>query len=137
MKINEIYQDLNESKESDVPLGIRYTMPKTVIFPDMDLYYEYYKFATAMASHPELENEHPSDRPLRDVPMAVAYTDAEYKMIMDVAKRMGKTAKEIAFGGSVEPPGGNTTSPVMKFSMFDNMTESTAAAMRKIVEKLG
>lgn len=136
MKIREIYQDLNESTETDMPMGIRYTMPKTVVFPDMDLYYEYYKFVTAMASHPELENQHTDDRQLRDVPIAVAYTPQEYEMIMSVAKRMGKRAEEVAFGGSMEPPGGNTASPVMKFSMFDNMTESTAATMRKMMEKL-
>lgn len=134
MKINELYQDLNEAEHHNLPLDTRYTLPKTVIFPDMDLYYEYYKFVTAMASHPELEDHATMlDKPMRDVPMAVAYSQQEYDMIMDVAKRMGKKAEEVAFGGSMEPPGANTTSPVMKFNMF----ESDSEKMRKIIGDIG
>lgn len=134
MKIDELMQDLSESATTDIHSGIRYTLPKTVIFPDMDLYYEYYKFVTAMASHPELDPEYMNAIPLRDVPVAVAYTPQEYEMIMNVAKRMGKRTEEIAFGGSMEPPGGNVTSPVMKFDMFDNLSESER--MRDIMERL-
>jgi hypothetical protein len=96
----------------------------------MDLYYEYYKFVTAMASHPELDNAHTNDRPLRDVPMAVAYTPEEYDMIMATAKRMGFKAEDVSSDDSKEPPGGNTESPVMKFNMF----ESQAEQMRSILE---
>jgi hypothetical protein len=133
MRINDLYQDLKEEKSHNIPLGTRYTLPRTVIFPDMDLYYEYYKFVTAMASHPKLEDHATMlNKPLRDVPMAVAYSDAEFDMIMDVAKRMGKKAEEIAFDGSKEPPGANTTSPVMKFNMFESASEQ----MRKIIGDL-
>lgn len=134
MKIKDICQDLNESDDTNIPLGIRYTLPKTVIFPDMDSYYEYYKFVTAMASHPESGGDaHVLNKPLRDVPMAVAYTQQEYDMILDVAKRMGKETKEVAFGDSLEPPGGNVTSPVMKFDMFESETDR----MRRLIGDIG
>jgi hypothetical protein len=111
-------------------MGIRHTLPKTVLFPDMNSYYEYYKFVTAMASHPEIDNVPEEPLPLRDVPMAVAYTPQEYDMILATAKRMGKKTQEIAFHGSHEPPGGNIESPVMKFNMF----ESEAEQIRSILE---
>jgi hypothetical protein len=130
MKIKEIDRRLDEADNTQIPKDIRYTMPRTIIFPDMDLYYEYYKFATAMAAHPEEENSHTNDRDLRDVPIAVAYTPQEYDMIMSIAKKMGKKTEEIAFGGSREPPGGNTVSPVMKFNAFDSLAEG----MRDIID---
>ena len=134
MKIKDICQDLNEAEHHNLPLDTRYTLPRTVIFPDMDLYYEYYKFVTAMASHPEIDsNATMLNKPLRDVPIAVAYTPQEYDMIIDVAKRMGKKTEEVAFGGSTEPPSGNTTSPVMKFDMFESETDH----MRKLIGDIG
>lgn len=108
-----------ESADSDIPLGTRYTLPKTVILPDMDLYYEFYRFVMAMACHPELEGNPDSIKPLRDVPMVVAYTPQEYEMVKAVAARMGQRIEEIAFDGSQESPGGNTVSPVAKFQMSE------------------
>lgn len=125
-------RDLYENNSLNIPDSVRYTMPRTVLFPDMDLYYEYYKFVKAMASHPELENSSVDDRTMRDVPIAVAYTQQEYDMIKAVAKRMGKKTEEIAFDGSREPPDTHTKSPVMKFNMFESQSET----MRFIMEKL-
>ena len=131
MRLSDI-EPLYEDTVTNIHKDIRYTLPKTVIFPDMDLYYEYYKFVTAMASHPELDPEYFKTIPLRDVPIAIAYTPQEYEMIQAVAQRMGKKTEEIAFSGSKEPPGGNTVSPVMKFNMF----ESNADQMRSLIERL-
>lgn len=121
-----------ETEGSDVPLGTRYTLPKTVILPDMDLYYEFYRFVMAMACHPELEGKPESNKPLRDVPMVVAYTPQEYEMVKAVAARMGQRVEEIAFDGSMEAPGGNTVSPVAKF----NMSESHIDVMKALLAEM-
>lgn len=131
MRLKDFYQ-INETAELNIPDAIRHTLPKTVIFPDMDLYYDYYKFVKAMACHPELNDKVIDDKTMRDVPVAVAYTPQEYDMIMSVAKRMGQKTEEIAFGGSQEPPGINTVSPVMKFDMF----ESNSEIMRGFIEEV-
>lgn len=124
--------DLIESAESDIPLGTRYTLPKTVILPDMDLYYDFYRFVMAMASHPEIDSTKANSRPLRDIPMVVAYTPQEYEMVKAVAERMGQRIEEIAFEGSQEPPGGNTVSPVAKF----HMSESHVDIMKSLLEHM-
>lgn len=129
MRLSDI---ITESKDTDIPLGTRYTLPKTVILPDMDLYYEFYRFVMAMACHPELEKEPSSTKPLRDVPMVVAYTPQEYEMVKAVAARMGQRIEEIAFEGSQEQPGGNTVSPVAKF----NMSECHLDVMKAIFERM-
>ena len=113
-------------------MGTRYTLPRTLILPDTDLYYEYYRFVTAMACHPELDPTVTNEKSLRDVPIIVAYSPQEYEMVMAVAKRMGKKVEEIAFNGSKEPPGGNTASPVMKFSM----SEAHLDVMKALLEEM-
>ena len=139
MRLRDLYSTITEgddhdsSTDTNIPLGVRHTLPRTVIFPDMDLYYEYYKFVTAMASHPEIDDNYFTSKPMRDVPMAVAYTPQEYDMIQAVAKRMGKKTQEVAFNGSKEPPDGNTTSPIMKFNMFES-AETRIQALYDLAE---
>lgn len=127
-------RDITETTKSDIPMGTRHTLPRTVILPDMDLYYEFYRFVMAMACHPELENNPESIKPLRDVPMVVAYTPQEYEMIKAVAARMGQRIEEIAFDGSREPPGGNTVSPVAKFQMSECHLDVMKALLECIKE---
>lgn len=121
---------INEA-ETDLPMGTRYTLPRTVILPDTDLYYEYYRFVTAMACHPELDPSVTNERSLRDVPIIVAYSPQEYEMIKAVAARMGKKIEDISVG-SVEPPGGNTVSPVMKFRMDEKQMDILRALLESV-----
>lgn len=132
MRLMDLTVRLDENEEVDLPLGARYTLPRTVILPDMDLYYEYYRFVTAMACHPELEHQPERQRSLRDVPVVVAYSPQEYDMIKAVAKRMGYEVQDVAFHGSTEPPGGNTASPVMKFSMSETHLDVMKALLEEI-----
>ncbi len=110
---------LKENIADNIPIGIRKTLPTTFIIPDMDPYYEYYRFITALACHPELDSTFADKLEMRDVPMVVAYTPQEAEMIKAVAKRMGFEAKDISLGGSHEEEGGNVVSPVMKFNMSE------------------
>lgn len=135
MRLHDIYDRLDEGEnfpETNLPDSIRHTLPKTLIFPDMDGYYEFYKFVVAMASHPELDDKFYTNRPMRDVPIAVAYSEAEYEMIKAVAARMGKKVEEIAYKGSHEQPGVNTVSPVMRFQM----SEAHIDIMRALLEQM-
>lgn len=109
---------LSES-ENNLPHSYKHTMPQTVIIPDMDLYYEFYRFVTNMACHPEEDNGIFDTPAMRDVPVAVAYTPQEFEMIKATAKRMGFDISDVAFKKSEEPPDTQKVSPVMKFSMFE------------------
>ena len=135
MRLRDLYESPESSAElndTNLPMGVRHSLPHTVIFPDMNHDWEFYQFVVAMAAHPELEDSFYKHRPLRDVPIAVAYTEQEFEMIKQVAKRMGKKWEEVAYKKSQEAPGVNTVSPVMKF----NMTESHIDIMRALRETM-
>jgi hypothetical protein len=88
-------------------------MPDTMSFPDMDPYYEYYRFVVAMAGSPEANG--PSEiSPLRNIPLAVAYTPQEADMIRKVCRKMGINPELVSHGNSKELPEIHTVSPVPK-----------------------
>ena len=128
MRLADLYE--SNIPDIDLPDGVRHSLPHTVIFPDMDSYYEYYRFVVAMASHPELSDEYYDNHKLRDIPLAVAYTEQEFDMIKSVAKRLGKKWEEVAYKKSQELPGINAKSPVMPFKM----TEAHIDCMKALME---
>lgn len=132
----QFLKKLQEATTEGMPTSIRHTLPQAVIIPDMDLYYEFYKFVTNMACHPELDNGNFDKSAMRDVPFAVAYTPQEFEMIQATAKRMGFDIEEVAFKGSKEVPNVNTTSPVMQFNpaMFESR-ENRALRVGRIKEQ--
>jgi hypothetical protein len=131
MRLRDI---ITESTETDLPSGTKHTLPRTVILPDMDPYYEFYRFVSDMACHPEFEKSPTRKRSLRNVPLVVAYTPQEYEMVKAVAACMGQRIEEIAFG-SQETPGGNTVSPVAKFQMSESQIDIMRALLETIKER--
>lgn len=127
-----IYDLIVESDDTNLPSGVRHSLPHAVIFPEMDSYFEFYKFVCGLGLYPETNDTFYKKKPLRDVPMAVAYTPQEFEMIKDVAARLGKKWEEVSYEGSQEMPGVNTVSPVMKF----NMTEAHIDIMRALLEAI-
>ena len=130
MRLRELYESPNTG--TNLPDSVKHSLPHTVIFPKMDSYYEFYRFVVALASHPDAPDDVFKTRSFRDVPMAVAYTQQEFDMIKNVAKRLGKEWEEVAFQKSQEQPGVNAVSPVMKF----NMTESHIDIMRALLKEM-
>jgi hypothetical protein len=140
MRVHELYGDLFEAVTAEdvssagvsrgsmaLPDTFRHTMPSVKSFEDMDMYYEFYRFVIALAGTPD--EDAPPIAHMRDVPIAVAYTQAEHDMIMTAAKRMGFKPTELAYKGSKELPDTYTKSPVMKF----HMPESQQRRLRDIV----
>jgi hypothetical protein len=121
---------LQENIGGDIPMGIRRTLPATFVIPDLDSFYEYYRFVTALACYPDMGDEFKSDLMMKDMPLLVAYTPQEEETIKAVAKRLGYEAKDISFGRPQEEDGANTVSPVMKF----NMTEAELDCLRALTE---
>ena len=74
----------------NLPIGVNHTLPHTVIFPDMDGYYEFYRFVIAMSAYPNIDKTFYKTRQLRDIPIAVAYSEHEFEMMKEVAKKFGK-----------------------------------------------
>ena len=134
MRLKDL-KPLNEANDK-MPHSMKYTMPQSVIIPDMDLYYEFYKFVTNMACHPEIDKQMHGDNAMRDVPVAVAYTPQEFEMIKATAERMGFDLSTVAFEKSVEPPDTQITSPVMKFDLkISESNEDTALRIGKVKEQ--
>jgi len=134
MRLNDLYDDLLEATTTGdikpettgskaikrgLPPSFQHSMPGTHAFPDMDNSYGFYRFVVAMAGHPE-KTDVDMEMPLRDIPIAVAYTKEEHDMIHNVAARMGITAEELSYDKSSELPDTYTTSPVMIFRMDES-----------------
>lgn len=128
MRLKDLETTLNEN----MPVNVKHALPHGVIVPDMDLYYEFYKFVTNMACHPELENGNFDKSAMRDVPFAIAYTPQEFEMIKATAQRMGFDIEEVAFKGSSEPPETNTASPVMTYKNMFESEENVAERVNKL-----
>ena len=94
---------------NNLPPNAKTAMNRMVVMPDMDMFYEYYRFMTMTAGEPE--EKIPATGVLRDSPAALPYSEAEMTMINNAAKRMGRTVKDISKKGG-ESKETNNTSPV-------------------------
>ena len=94
----------------NVPEVAKSALNNMVTVPDMDGFYEFYRFMTLTAGEPD--RKIPATGKLRDNPTALPYTQQEMDMVMKSAKRMGKSAIALTSKGYQEPKDNNRTSPV-------------------------
>lgn len=87
------------------------TMVPSILAPKMDMYYEYYRFMTAIAANPEFDVKSSHDH-FRDNPVALAYTPEEEKMLTNTLKKFGQPFRYLSKSKSQEPNTINKTSPV-------------------------
>lgn len=137
MRLNDLYDDLLEAKKKvpdayahktgELPPAFKHSMPDSHSFPKMDTGYGYYRFVVALAGHPDTEVT--KSNPLRDQPVAVAYTEQEHEMIHKVCDSLGIDAKELSYEVSSELPDTYTKSPVMKFHMSEGQLQRFIAAV--------
>ena len=112
MKASEIFESTDY-----VPWGLRETLPPSMTVPDMDPYYEYYRFLVAIAGYPT--NELPTEAMTRDVPFIVPYTPIEHKWTTDILKKLGKAPRHLTKKSSTEQLSVNTKSPIRPFKDYD------------------
>lgn len=102
---------ISEAKVADnIPDFAEPVLDRMMMMPDMDPYYEYYRFMTMTAGEPEVKID-PAGT-LRNVPAALAYSKEEMTMLNNALKRMGRKAEFVTGPGSQEPKGTHNTSPV-------------------------
>lgn len=107
-------KDLLESKTKVIiSPNVSETMPKTISVPDMDQYYEYYRFLIAVAGHPE--KDIPLDGPVSDGTYIAPYSKQELDHVLKILKKMNLSPKFITKYDSREPEHVNKFSPVRKF----------------------
>jgi hypothetical protein len=105
MKIREL---LTEKELKDVHSS---TLPGMYAYPEMPANdpYEMYRFSMGMANHEEMV----PNSAMRDSSVIAAYSKGEEEIITKTEKKLGKRGKTtIADGGSNEPEGTNSKSPV-------------------------
>ena len=86
-------------------------MQPSVVFPDMDPGYDYYRYMNVVAAHPHHKAPHDHEH-FRDHPLAVAYTPHEQKMLERSLKGLGHKTKWITKNKSGETEGTHSISPV-------------------------
>jgi hypothetical protein len=94
----------------NVPEVAKPALSRMISIPDMDGFYEFYRFMTMTAGEPD--RKIPATGKLRDNPTALPYSDAEAEMIARSAQRMGKHPISLTPKGYQEPKDNNRTSPV-------------------------
>ena len=94
----------------NVPPTAKHALNGLVTMPDMDGFYEFYRFMNMTAGEPD--QKIPPTGKLRDTPAALPYTPEEMAMVSKSAKRMGKTVLSLTPKGIQEPNGNNNISPV-------------------------
>jgi hypothetical protein len=82
------------------------------MFPDLDQYYDIYRFGLAMAAQPDANPLGAKHGAIENNPTTISYTDAEEEIIMRAAKRMGMEYKQLSNRGSFEPDDTHKVSPV-------------------------
>ena len=99
------------TENDNVPSNAKAAMNRMMVVPDMDMFYEYYRFMSMTAGEPDVKVPGFADN-FRDIPAALAYTDEERQMILNSLKRLGMKAKFVSSSGSSEVNNTNTKSPV-------------------------
>lgn len=94
----------------NIPHTAKSALDGMVTIPDMDGFYEFYRFMTLTAGEPDYKI--PATGKLRDNPTALPYSDTEMDMINKSAKRMGKSVVKVTPGGKQETKDTNKSSPV-------------------------
>ena len=87
------------------------TMPPSLVYPDMDPGYGYYRFMTVVAAHPHHKAPHEHEH-FRDQPLATVYCPEEMDMLNNAIKGLGHKSKWITKEKGREPDSNNKASPV-------------------------
>jgi hypothetical protein len=83
------------------------------VFPNMDQFYELYRFGLAMAGGPDYPEHDPtSSGPAGKHPTTLSYTESEEDIVNSALKKVGKSGAQLTSPGSTEPDDTNRTSPV-------------------------
>lgn len=107
MKIREFLAE----KKAKVHASHKAGMQPSMVFPDMDPGYDYYRYMNVVACHSHHKAPHDHEH-FRDHPLALAYTQEEKEMLEKSLKGLGHKTKWITKEQGTEPEGTHIVSPV-------------------------
>lgn len=108
MKASEFVSEAKKSKTHKDHVS---TMPMSMVYPDMDPGYDYYRFMNIVAAHPHHKAPHDHHH-FRDHPFAAAYTQQERDMLDQSIKGLGHKTKWLTKEPGREPDSTHKHSPV-------------------------
>jgi hypothetical protein len=111
MRASEFITEDANTKHSDFK---QTALPGARSFPNVDQFYELYRLSMAMASAGRDDANGDPHGPIKNQPVAMAYTDGEEQIIKQALKKMGKSQQMLTTKGSQEEPDTYTVSPVIK-----------------------
>ena len=117
MRASEILEG-RTNKVADLPPSSREALPPSLIIPDLDPNYEYYRLVVALAGMPD-NNDIPLNSVVKDVPVVVPYTKQEYDMVLKMLRKMKKNETHLTNTPSGELPEIHKISPVRAFKDLD------------------
>jgi len=115
MRAHELFE--KRLTGADLPAGSREAMPASMIVPDLNPYYEYYRLLTALAGLPGDSNI-PINSVVKDRPVIVPYTKIEHDHVMKILAKMGKNPQALAKAPSSEMDEIHKISPVRTFKDY-------------------
>jgi len=113
MRANELIIETKRGKPLDSQEKV---MPKSVFTPDG--FVDLYRASGIIARLPASTEDIDPYSFVTKLPMIVAYTDAEEKMIKDAFKKMGIPYKQHVHTKSEEPDAVNNVSPMVGFKGY-------------------
>ena len=106
-----LWELISEGKKSKTHPETQSTMPRSMVYPDMDSGYDYYRYMNIVAAHPHHKAPHDHDH-FRDHPLSVVYTPEEMEMLKQSFKGLGHKMKWITDKEPAEPDSVHKVSPV-------------------------
>jgi hypothetical protein len=117
MRAKEILEN-KKTAVADVPHGVRETMPTTMVVPDINGDYNFYRLLVAIAGLPD-RDDIPLESIVRDMPYFAPYSQVEHDMLDTMFKKMGKHPIHLTKKSSIEPPDTHKSSPVRQFKDYE------------------
>lgn len=106
MKANEF---ISESLKNGLDPVVEKQLANIMVIPELNQFYEFYRFMIATAISPGTTNDLPI---LRNRPAAIAYTSADEEKLNHALKTMNKKGIWLTAGEASEPNDTHSTSPV-------------------------
>jgi len=116
MRAKELFE--KRLKGADLPAGSREAMPPSMVVPDLDPNYEYYRLLTAIAGLPSDDNI-PLNSVLKDKPLIIPYTKIEHEEVMKILAKMEKHPEHLTKAPSIEMDDVHKVSPVRAFKDYN------------------
>jgi len=115
MRARELFE--KTLKGADLPFGSREALPPSMVVPDLEPNYEYYRLLTALAGMPD-DDAIPLNSVLKDKPLIIPYTKIEHDHVMKILSKMDKNPQPLTKAPSIETDDVHKISPVRTFKDY-------------------